>query len=101
MKSLTVSTLETSASRRVKANGKSTPWSQADKSKSDLLKKLKEAEQQQDFYSGLYRQYTTNLLKLVIYLRSLISNPTARQYLQSRHPQQLQAFEEIVNSTEQ
>ena len=39
------------------------PWTQADEKKSQLLKKLQEAEQQQDFYSGLYRQYTTNLLK--------------------------------------
>ncbi len=93
--------LKTSTAKRVKANGKSTPWSQADKSKSDLLKKLKEAEQQQDFYSGLYRQYTTNLLKLVIYLRSLISNPIVREYLQSRHPQQLSVIEQVINSTEQ
>ena len=34
--------LKTPASRRVIANGKSTPWSQAEKSKSDLLKKLKD-----------------------------------------------------------
>ena len=55
----------------------------ADEKKSDLLKRLREAEQQQDFYSGLYRQYTTNLLKLVIYVRSLLSNERAKQYLQA------------------
>ena len=65
-----------------------------------MLHRLREAEQQQDFYSGLYRQYTTNLLKLVIYVRSLVSNPRVREYLQQHHPQQLEVFEQIINSTE-
>ena len=93
--------LKTPASKRIKANGKTTPWTRANNSKSDLLKKLKEAEQQQDFYSGLYRQYTTNLLKLVIYARTLISNPKISEYLQSRHPQQFAVIEQVINSTEQ
>ena len=63
--------LKTPLAKRAKTNGAKTPWTQADEKKSNLLKRLKEAEQQQDFYSGLYRQYTTNLLKLVIYVRSL------------------------------
>ncbi|MCE3019243.1 MAG: hypothetical protein LW870_25670, partial [Pirellula sp.] len=46
---------------------------------------LQEAEQQQDFYTGLYRQYTTNLLKLVIYVRSLLNNPEIKSYLQTHH----------------
>jgi hypothetical protein len=72
----------------------------ADNTKNDLLKRLKEAEQQQDFYSGLYRQYTTNLLKLVIYLRSLISNEADGEYLRNRHPQQLVIIEQVISSTE-
>ena len=57
----------------------------------DLLKRLQEAEQQQDFFSGLYRQYTTNLLKLVIYVRSLVSNARVREYLEAHHPAELKA----------
>ena len=68
--------------------------------KNDLLKRLQEAEQQQDFFSGLYRQYTTNLLKLVIYVRSLLANERVRAYLQEHHTQQLELFEQIINSTE-
>ena len=93
--------LKTPAAKRVKSNGKTTPWTRADNSKNDLLKKLKEAEQQQDFYSGLYRQYTTNLLILVIYLRSLISNDAVCEYLRNRHPQILRVIEQVINSTEQ
>ncbi len=92
--------LKTPVSKRAKASGKRSPWSQAEEGKGDLLKKLREAEQQQDFYAGLYRQYTTNLLKLVIYVRSMIANPRVRQYLQECHAQELEMFEQIIFSTE-
>ena len=92
--------LKTPVAKRAKANGARTPWTRADDKKNDLLKKLKEAEQQQDFYSGLYRQYTTNLLKLVIYVRSLLASKPVREYLRERYPQQLEIFEQIINSTE-
>ncbi|MCA9177474.1 MAG: ParB N-terminal domain-containing protein [Planctomycetales bacterium] len=92
--------LKTPVAKRAKANGARTPWTRADDKKNDLLKKLKEAEQQQDFYSGLYRQYTTNLLKLVIYVRSLLASEPVREYLRERYPQQLEIFEQIINSTE-
>jgi ParB family transcriptional regulator, chromosome partitioning protein len=67
--------LKTPLSKRAEGNGVKTPWARADEKKQNLLKRLKEAEQQQDFYSGLYRQYTTNLLKLVIFTRSLLASP--------------------------
>jgi hypothetical protein len=92
--------LKTPVAKRAKLNGAKTPWTQADEKKHDLLKKLREAEQQQDFYSGLYRQYTTNLLKLVIYVRSLLANEKVREYMQERHADYLQSFEEIINTTE-
>jgi len=92
--------LKTSVGRRAKTNGAKTPWTRADDKKSDLLKRLREAEQQQDFYSGLYRQYTTNLLKLVIYVRAWLSNERVKQYLEAHYPDQLKLFDEIINSTE-
>jgi ParB family transcriptional regulator, chromosome partitioning protein len=92
--------LKTPVSKRCKLVGKRTPWSQAEEGKGDLLKKLREAEQQQDFYAGLYRQYTTNLLKLVIYVRSLIANQRVRDHLQEHHAQELAMFEQIIFSTE-
>ena len=92
--------LKTPAAKRSKPNSPKTPWVQAEDKKSSLLKKLQEAEQQQDFYSGLYRQYTTNLLKLVIYVRSLLNNPEVKAYLKSHHPEQARIFQEILASTE-
>jgi ParB family chromosome partitioning protein len=92
--------LKTPAAKRAKTTGKKTPWAQAEDKKSNLLKRLQEAEQQQDFYTGLYRQYTTNLLKLVIYVRSLLNNSEVKQYLQEHHPDQVTLFENILASTE-
>lgn len=92
--------LKTPPAKRAKVNGSRTPWNHADQKKNDLLKRLREAEQQQDFFSGLYRQYTTNLLKLVIYVRALVNNPRVKEYLQEHYPQQLEQFEQVINSTE-
>ncbi len=93
--------LKTPPAKRIKKSGARNPWSRNEDQKSDLLKKLKQAEQQQDFYSGLYRQYTTNLLKLVIYARTLLANERVREHLEANHPQRVELFEQIVDSTEQ
>lgn len=92
--------LKTPTSKRSKVATSKSPWSQAEDKKSQLLKKLQEAEQQQDFYTGLYRQYTTNLLKLVIYVRSLLNNQEVKVYLQEHHKDLTRVFEEILASTE-
>ncbi len=92
--------LKTPVAKRAKVNATRTPWTQAEEKKSGLLKKLHEAEQQQDFYTGLYRQYTTNLLKLVIYVRSLLNHPEVKAYLQENAPDLTRIFEEILTSME-
>jgi len=93
--------LKTPVAKRAKPNGAKTPWTRADEKKQDLLKRLRMAEEQQDFYSGLYRQYTTNLLKLVIYVRSLLSNERVQEHLRAHHEDQQKIFEQIIASTEQ
>lgn len=92
--------LKTPVARRAKSGGPRSPWTKSDEQRSQLLKKLQEAEQQQDFYSGLYRQYTTNLLKLVIYVRSLLANAEVRRYLTVNHGELLGVFEQILENTE-
>jgi hypothetical protein len=61
---------------------------------------LQEAEQQQDCYTGLSRQYTTNLLKFVIYVRTLLNNAEVKAYLLTHHADLASIFEEILQSTE-
>lgn len=92
--------VKTPLAQRAKLSGSAGPWAQKNKPKKALLDKLKEVEQQQDFYAGLYRQYTTNLLKLVIYVRALLANINVRSLLEQRYPEQLSLFEKIINETE-
>lgn len=94
--------LKTPASKRAKlpANGFS-PWEKSEKKSSDLLKRLQEAEEKQEFYAGLYRQYSYNLLKLIIYVRSLMANERVHEYIAANHPELAESFREIVESSEE
>lgn len=80
--------------------GTKTPWDRSKKKKSDLLKQLKEAEEKHDFYSTLYRQYSINLLKLVIYVRSLVTHERAAECMRRKHPDILAAFQEVITHAE-
>jgi ParB-like chromosome segregation protein Spo0J len=93
--------LKTPVSKRAKTSGRTSPWSRGEEKKTDLIRKLQEAELQQDFYSGLYRQYAANLLKLVIYCRALLGNPQVAAYLKEHHPEVLDNLLQIINATEQ
>lgn len=93
--------LKTPVSKRVKASGRTSPWSRGEEKKNDLIRKLQEAELQQDFYSGLYRQYASNLLKLVIFCRSLLGNPRVAAYLKEHHGEVTDNLLQVINATEQ
>ena len=93
--------LKTPLQARVK-NRASTknPWARNEQRKSDLLKKLAEAEEKHDFYTTLYRQYSINLLKLVIYARQLVSNERVVAYLRESYADILAAFQDIIANAE-
>jgi ParB-like chromosome segregation protein Spo0J len=93
--------LKTPVSKRAKASGRTSPWTRGEEKKNDLIRKLQEAELQQDFYSGLYRQYASNLLKLVIFCRSLLGNPRVAAYLKEQHGEVTDNLQQVINATEQ
>ena len=80
--------------------GVKNPWARTEQRKSNLLKKLAATEEKHDFYTTLYRQYSINLLKLVIYARTLVNNDRIAACLRVSHPQILATFQDIVTSTE-
>jgi len=80
--------------------GMKNPWARSEQRKSDLLKKLADAEEKHDFYTTLYRQYSINLLKLVIYVRLLVTKERIAAYLRESHPDILATFQEIVTKAE-
>lgn len=92
--------LETALAARSKKHRRSTPWEKAPKIRRDLVKKLTEVEKHYDFYSGLYRQYVGDLLKLSIYVRQIVTNPDLRAHLERHHPEHLKFFESLLAQSE-
>ena len=80
--------------------GVKNPWARSEQRKSDLLKKLTDAEEKHDFYTTLYRQYSINLLKLVIYVRLLVTKERIAAYLRESHPDILATCQEIITNAE-
>ena len=94
--------VKTPLSKRAKlAPNAFSPWEKAEKKNDDLLKRLQDVEEKQDFYAGLYRQYSYNLLKLIIYVRSLLSNERVHVFLREHHPDLLKAFQEVIDNSEE
>jgi hypothetical protein len=73
-----------------------TPWNRRSEQKKDLATKLEEVGRRHDFYAGLYRQYVADLLKLLIYVRKLMTSPPIAAYVKSRHPEIFDRFQEIL-----
>ena len=88
--------LKTPSSMRETRRRKNSPWDKKSQRKSDLLKKLADAEQKHDFYSRLYKQYTVDLLRLAIYARSLLTNSRVREYMDRCFPQVVQRIESVI-----
>lgn len=76
------------------------PWIRGSEQKKELTAKLGEVEKRYEFYAGLYRQYVTDLLKLCIYVRQLISSKRILAYMKAHHPEMLDRFQEIIFETE-
>ncbi|MEY3227152.1 MAG: Chromosome-partitioning protein Spo0J, partial [Planctomycetota bacterium] len=94
--------VKTPVSKRTKlAPNAFSPWEKAEKKNDDLLKRLQDVEEKQDFYAGLYRQYSYNLLKLIIYVRSLLSNERVHIFIREHHPDLLKSFQEIIDNSEE
>ena len=92
--------LKTPPHARAKNRGVKHPWARNEQRKSELLKKLAETEEKHDFYTTLYRQYSINLLKLVIYARLLVTTERVTAYLRVSHPDILASFQEIITNAE-
>lgn len=91
--------VKTPPHQRAPGRRKNNPWDRSAQRKNDLLKQLVEAEQKHDFYSRLYKQYTIDLLRMAIYVRTLINNTRVREYLLAKHPAAVARFEAIIVET--
>lgn len=76
------------------------PWAKDPAKRKLLVARLDEAAQQHDFYSALYRRYSTDLLKMCFYVRELITNTSLSAYLQGHQPEVLGNLKRIVFETQ-
>ena len=75
-------------------------WSQEATKKRDMVARLEEASRQHDFYTNLYRQYSTDLMKMSLYVRRLITHPSLQPYLEQKHVDTLASLREVVLEAE-
>jgi ParB family transcriptional regulator, chromosome partitioning protein len=92
--------LKTPPNMRSQKIARRTPWGKSSDAKRALVKKLAEVERHFDFYSGLYRQYVGDLLKLTIYVRQILGKAQLRDHLRAKHAETLRLFESIVEDNE-
>ena len=88
--------IQTPPAQRSRKKRQRKAWAEDDQRKSDMVSRLEHAEQQHDFYSGLYRQYSADLMKLTFYARKLITTPGIEAYLQENHAEILERFRGVV-----
>lgn len=91
--------LRTAVAMRIRSKRRN-PWDKQDDKKRGLVKKLQDVEKHHDFYSGLYRQYAGDLLKLAIYVRQLLTRPAIRAHLTAKYPEVLELFESLSKESE-
>jgi len=75
-------------------------WYEDSDKKQQLVTKLEDVGKRYDFYTNLYRQYTTDLLKVSFYVRKLITNPQLREFLIQNHSDIFERFQNIVFENE-
>ena len=75
-------------------------WSEDKTRRKELVTRLEEADKQHDFYTGLYRQYSADLLKMALYVRKIITTPDIQAHLESHHANALAELQQIVLETQ-
>ncbi|MFC1762989.1 ParB/RepB/Spo0J family partition protein [Planctomycetota bacterium] len=92
--------IKTAPEMRSQKHRNNKPWDGNNEKKKQLVEKLEEVQKRYDFYTNLYRQYTTDLLRLCVYTRQLLTNETVALHLQSNFPEVFKRLQAIVFDTE-
>lgn len=84
---------------RIVHPGRTSPWNRAVEVRKKLIDRLAEAERNADFFQGVYRQYTRNLMVMSVYVRDLINRKEIKDYLLKSHPEEVKIFQQIIQQT--
>lgn len=88
--------LRTPEEQRSGWKGRAAPWRRDPVRKKEMVARLQEAENKHDFFVRLYRDYTTDLMKLSIYARKLLTHEVIGPILQERHPEIAERLHSII-----
>jgi ParB-like chromosome segregation protein Spo0J len=88
--------IKTCPTQRNKKKRTRKTWSEDSERKRQLVGRLRKVQERYDFFSTLYQQYTTDLLRLSIYVRRLVTNNGIRDYLTGAFPELLKCFDGVV-----
>lgn len=88
--------LKTKNKDRRNGNNKTAPWNRRTGDKRNLVKKLVESEKSYDFYTTLYRQYTSDLVKLSIYIRQLVGEPSIAKFVKDNYLPEFEFFNKVL-----
>ena len=89
--------LKTPISERRLSQRKS-PWKQNEENKRSIADQLQELEGEYDFYSGLYRQYVSDLTRVVIHIREMIQHSEVKDFLTANEPDIFSFFQELLDN---
>ena len=92
--------LQTPRELRSKRGKQRQAWTRSPKKRKELVARLQAAEKQHGFYGRLYRQYTTDLMKMSFHVRQIVRNDRLRAYLEANSPETLARFDEILFETQ-
>jgi len=90
--------LKTPPSQRSKTKKVNTPWNKKKRNRSILIKKLVNAEKKHDYYTMVFQQYKIDFIKISIYIRNLINDPSMGAYIQDQFPKEVLLFRKILKN---
>lgn len=90
--------LQTDETEQNKTRRQPTGWMKDSQRKKALLARLNHAEKQHEFYVQLYRQYSSDLLKLTFYVRKILSTPSILTMIQAKYPDVLERFRTAIEN---
>lgn len=89
--------IKTPPNQRVKrrVRGKS-PWERDTRQKDALADRLSEVNRHYAFFNELHRTYSTDLMRLVMYVRELLEEPTLSDWIKTNEPSIYRLFQDSV-----
>lgn len=75
---------------------KKSPWKTNEENKKTIGDQLKIIEEEHDFYAGLYRQYVSDLTRIVIHVRAMLSKDELKEALEILEPEIYKFFQDLI-----